>query len=108
MSSSQQAMPPPRSLAHEYQPLRGVMTISGGSAALTPLILAVTLNEVVPTRFTGAIRRTSVRRCACSLRKDDSSLDTCSTGGPKGRRKEMALLGQRPGRPPRVTHTRAL
>ena len=56
MSSSQQAMPPPRSLAHEYQPLRGVITISGSSAALRPSIFAVTLNEVVATRFTDAIR----------------------------------------------------
>jgi hypothetical protein len=39
MSSSQQTIPPTRSLAHEYQPLRGVITISGGREGLLPSIL---------------------------------------------------------------------
>ena len=34
-----------------------------------------------------------------------SSAVTCSTGGPKGHRKRSALLGQKPGRPPRVIAT---
>ncbi len=37
-------MPPPRSLAHVHQPLRGVITISGGSDGSEPGMLAVTLN----------------------------------------------------------------
>jgi hypothetical protein len=105
MSSSQQAMPPPRSLAHEYQPLRGVMTTSGGCSGRLLLIVETTLNAVAVVRVADAISVTSVPRCARSFSAADSSLVTCSTGGPYGLRNESALFGQSPGRPPRVTHT---
>jgi hypothetical protein len=44
ISSSQQAMPPPRSLAHVHQPLRGVITTNGGSAPSVPASRAVTFS----------------------------------------------------------------
>ncbi len=45
--SSQHARPPPRSLAQCHQPLRGVMTTTGGRSAVVPRTVAVTLPAVV-------------------------------------------------------------
>ena len=56
INSSQQTMPPPRSLAHEYQPLRGVITTSGRRRPLRPLTRAVMLKAVAGVRVAGAAR----------------------------------------------------
>ena len=101
-------MPPPRSLAHQYHPLRGVITTSGGRVPLRPLMRVVRVNADAGVRFADAITRTSASRSASSATKADSSLETCRTGGPNGARKASALLGHNPGRPPRVTQTSAL
>jgi hypothetical protein len=44
MISSQQAKPPPRSLAQFHHPLRGVITTTGAAFLSVPGIHAVTLN----------------------------------------------------------------
>lgn len=49
-------MPPPRSLAHEYQPLRGVITTSGRRRPLRPFTRAVMLKAVAGVRVAGAAR----------------------------------------------------
>ena len=103
ISSSQHAIPPLRSLAQVHQPLRGVMITSGDHAGFLPWIPATTLNASACVRFTWTTTVTSEPRRARSVRKVASSLDTCKTGGPKGCKKLSAFLGQRPGRPPRVT-----
>src|SRR5438552_18719322 len=54
ITSSQQAMPPPRSLAHVHQPLLGVITTSGGREASPAPIEAVTLSAVAALRFASA------------------------------------------------------
>ena len=103
INSSQHAIPPPRSLAQLHQPLRGVMITNGGNVRFVPWILPITLNASAGVRFALAMRVTSEPRRAMPVSEPASSLDTCRTGGPKGCRKLSALLGQRPGRPPRVT-----
>ena len=105
MISSQHAKPPPRSLAHHHHPLRGVMTTKGAAPLSVPETTATTLNARACTRSTCTVSRTFEACCAQSAKKAASSLATCSTGGPKGRRKLSALLGQNPRRAPRVTTT---
>ena len=108
ISSSQHTMPPPRSLAQVYQPLRGVMITSGGSPRSRPAMLAVTLYADAVVRCTCATTRTAAPSLARSASHVPSSLETCTTGGPNGAVNESALLGQSPGRPPRVTPTSAV
>src|SRR6202011_3489644 len=93
MISSQQAKPPPRSLAHDHHPLRGVITTRGARLLFVPETTAVTLNACACVRSTCAVSRTFELCRAQSASKDASSPPTCSTGGPKGRRKLSALLG---------------
>ena len=105
MISSQQAKPPPRSLVHHHHPLRGVITTTGAAPLFVPEIVAVTLNASVCVRSTCVVSRAFPPCRAQSARKGASSPAICRTGGPKGRRKLSALLGQNPGRAPRVTTT---
>ena len=81
------------------------MTTKGAAPLSVPKITATTLNARDCTRSTFTVSRTFEACCAQSAKKAASSLATCSTGGPKGRRKLSALLGQNPGRAPRVTTT---
>ena len=48
MISSQQAKPPPRSLAHDHHPLRGVITTRGAAPLFVPGTAATTLNALKP------------------------------------------------------------
>ena len=66
---------------------------------------ATTLNACACVRSTCAVSTAFAPSRAQSARKDASSLATCSTGGPNGRRKLSALLGQNPGSAPRVATT---
>src|SRR5215475_3584734 len=94
--SSQQATPPPRSLAHCHQPLRGVMMTSGGKLALLPAIVAVTLKARVAVRTAVATTAASACAAACSCSHPASVLDTCSMGGPDGVLNDNALSRKRP------------
>jgi hypothetical protein len=105
MISSQQVRPPPRSLAHDHHPLRGVITTRGAMLLFVPDTTAMTLKAWACTRSTCAVSRALEPCRVQSARSGASSLETCSTGGPNGHRKPSALLGQNPGRAPRVMTT---
>jgi len=107
MISSQQARPPPRSLAQLHQPLRGVITTRGAALLSVPSTVATTLTACVCVRWTWAVSTVFAPCRAQSAKNGASSLETCSTGGPKGCRKLSALLGENPGSGPQVTTTMA-
>src|SRR5262249_26013426 len=100
-----QANPPPRSLAQDHHPLRGVITTNGAKPLFVPKTTALTLDACACARSTCVVSTTSKPCRALSKRECASSLPTCRTGGPNGCRKLSALLGQNPGRAPRVTTT---
>ena len=63
MISSQHASPPPRSETHWYHPLRGVITMTGGSSGLLPRTVATMLVAEALVLAASATTRTSVPAC---------------------------------------------
>ena len=72
MISSQHAKPPPRSLAHHHQPLRGVITTSGAALLSVPETSVTTLNACACMRSAWAVSSTFAPARAQSARKDAS------------------------------------